>query len=251
MGISAPIALGGGSIAVRSGIHRTADSVHPDLHRVQSLRNPVHSSGNIQQLDQRVKMANSRWAASNWKPGKVTLLQAAGLNWSLQYPKVTATLPNQVQQAQTAAGSGITGNISTGGATGAKGLFNALRSAGASQNQAIGLIANAMAESSLNVETKHLDSNGYYSYGLWQFNQASHPTANTLVTGNPSKDMIAQIQYLFQSGGLSAASGSTPQQVAGNFAANYEHCVGCESGGSQNALRQGNVATVLQELGLS
>jgi hypothetical protein len=199
-------------------------------------------------------MASSRWAIDNWKSGQTTVLQAAGLNWAIKYPKVTATLPDQVQQAQgaTGAAAGTTpGNISTKGATGIKGLYNALTSAGASQNQAIGMIANAMRESSLNVESAHMDTNGFMSYGLWQFNAESHPTAGSLVTGNVAKDMIAQIQYLFQSGGLSAASGSTPQAVASNFAANYEKCVGCESGGSDNSIRVGNVASVLSALGLS
>jgi hypothetical protein len=195
-------------------------------------------------------MANSRWDISNWKAGETTLLQAVGLNWSIKYPKVTATLANQEQAAATAAGSGITGNISTGGATGAKGLYNALRSAGASENQAVGMIANAMAESSLNPEADPVDSNGYRSYGLWQFNAATYPSAKALVTGNPAKDMIAQIQFLFQVGGLRAASGSTPAAVASNFAANFEKCEGCEQGGAQNTTRTANAATVLSELGL-
>lgn len=195
-------------------------------------------------------MANTRWDIANWKPGKVTLLQAAGLNWQLKYPKVSATLPAQVQQASTAGQSGIKGNISTGGAKGAKGLYNALRSAGASSNQAIGMIANAISESSLDPEADAMDSNGYRSYGLWQFNAASYPSASSLVTGDSVKDMISQIQFLFQVGGLSAANGSTPEAAAGNFAANFEKCQGCEAGGSQNSSRVGNVATVLSELGL-
>jgi hypothetical protein len=156
----------------------------------------------------------------------------------------------QSQNAATAKATGTSGNITTGGAKGAKGLYNALRSAGASQAQAIGMIANAINESSLNPEARAMDSNGFYSNGLWQFNEASFPDSKALVTGNPAKDMIAQIQYLFQAGGLRAASGSTPQQTASNFAANFERCVGCQPGGAQNNSRVGNVATVLKELGL-
>lgn len=195
----------------------------------------------------------SRWDMSNWTPGKVSVLQALGINWPVNYPTLNTTLAQQAQTAQQAAASGTgtgTGNISTGGATGAKGLYNALRSAGASQNAAVGLIANAMNESSLNPEAKALDTNGQYSYGLWQFNAASYPDANTLVTGNAGQDMIRQITYLFNHGGLSAAAGSTPQQAAGNFAANFERCAGCQQGGAQYNSRVGNVATVLSELGL-
>jgi len=180
----------------------------------------------------------------------VTVLQAAGINWGIKYPKVTATLPDQVQQASNAQSTG-SGTPSTKGATGVKGLYNALTSAGASHNAAIGMIANAMAESTLNVESAHMDTNGFMSYGLWQFNANSYPDASSLVTGNASKDLIAQIQYLFKVGGLSAATGSTPQQAASNFAAQFERCQGCQAGGSQNNIRVGNVAAVLQALGLS
>jgi hypothetical protein len=192
----------------------------------------------------------NRWALDNWKAGQVTVLQAMGLNWKVQYPKLTASMPGKVQQASAATATGGTGNISTGGATGVKGLFNALRSAGAGTNQAIGMIANAVNESSLNPEADAMDSNGYRSYGLWQFNAASYPNASSLVTGNPAKDMIAQIQFLFQVGGLSAASGSTPQAAASNFAANFERCQGCGPGGAQNSSRVGNVAGILSALGL-
>jgi Phage tail lysozyme len=195
-------------------------------------------------------MAASRWDMSNWKPGTVTVLQAAGINWNLKYPKVQATLPTQVDQASNSQATG-TGVPSTKGATGAKGLYNALTSAGASKNAAIGMIANAMAESTLNPEADAMDTNGYRSYGLWQFNAKTYPDASSLVTGNASKDMIAQIQYLFKVGGLSAATGSTPQQAASNFAAQFEKCEGCQAGGSQNNTRVGNVAAVLQALGLS
>lgn len=196
----------------------------------------------------------SRWDMSNWSSGKVSVLQAAGINWNIKYPTLQASLAQQAQTAAAASGpggSGATpGNISTGGATGIKGLFNALRSAGASQNAAIGMIANAMNESSLNPEARALDTNGYYSNGLWQFNEQTYPDSGSLVTGNASKDMIAQITYLFNHGGLRDATGSTPQQAAGNFAAQFEGCQGCQAGGAQYNSRVGNVATVLSALGL-
>lgn len=201
----------------------------------------------------------NRWDPSNWNPGKVTLFNALGLgSWNIQWPKFSASLANQASQAQNATqsqkntGNKGTGNISTQGASPAsiKGIFNALRSAGASQNQAIGMIANAINESSLNVESKAMDSNGAMSYGLWQFNAASYPDADTLVTGNPGQDLVRQIQYLFAHGGLSAANGSTPQAAAGSFAQHFEVCQGCQPGGDQYNQRVGNVAQILKALGL-
>lgn len=204
----------------------------------------------------------NRWDLANWEHGRVTLAQALGLKWKIKYPRLNASLAQQAQQSINAsgaakavggkngAGDNIPRNISTGGASGTRGLFNALRSAGATQNQAVALIANAINESSLNPEARHIDSNGYYSNGLWQFNEASYPDSGSLVTGDPSRDMVAQIQYLFSHGGLSASTGTTPEQAAGNFASRFEDCQGCQPGGAQYNQRVGNVATVLQELGL-
>lgn len=198
----------------------------------------------------------NRWDMSRWEAGKVTILQAMGLPWKVTYPKLTPGLTDQAKQivnskgAAKAAGKSVPANITTGGATGMRGLYNALRSAGATKNQAIGMIANAINESSLNPEARVMDSNGYYSNGLWQFNEASYPDAGSLVTGNPAKDMIAQIQYLFRVGGLAASTGSTPEQAAGNFSDRFENCQGCQPGGAQYNQRVGNVADVLKELGL-
>lgn len=200
------------------------------------------------------KNAASKFDMNNWTPGPVTLFQAFGWTGKVNPPTLRPQLPGMNERAALAAGNGggtPTGNISTKGQQGIKGLYNALTSAGASKVQAIGLIANAMRESSLNPETRVMDSNGYYSNGLWQFNEASYPDSSALVTGNPAKDMIAQIQYLLQVGGLRAASGSTPEQVAGNFSANFERCKGCEPNGPDWNIRVGNVGAVQQGLGSS
>lgn len=188
----------------------------------------------------------SRWDMNNWAQGESNVAQNLGLSaLGLKFKKITTTLPTAVSNASTAnAASGAGGNASTGGAKGAKGIYNALRSVGASPAAAIGIIANAMNESSLNPEAKVRDSNGYMSYGLWQFNAASYPDASSLVTGNAAQDLIRQVQYLVKVGGLRAASGATPAQAAGNFAANFERCAGCQPGGSQYNSRVGNVPTV-------
>jgi len=122
-----------------------------------------------------------------------------------------------------------------------KQVYTALTGAGASTTQAIGIMANAIAESALNPEaTNPSDPNGG-SFGLVQQNGSQYAS---LVTGNPASDLAAQIKVVAQNGGFAAASGSTGAQAAGNFAANYERCVGCQSGGAQYNQRVANAATV-------
>ena len=125
-----------------------------------------------------------------------------------------------------------------------KDIWDALESAGASAVQAAGIMGNAIHESDLNPEARAVDSNGYYSNGLWQFNEESYPDSGELVTGSPVRDLTAQVNYLMQHGGLQAASGTTVSETASNFAANFERCQGCEDGGSQNAARVASAATV-------
>jgi hypothetical protein len=195
----------------------------------------------------------NRWDMANWQKGKTTIAQSVGLGkYFKQYPSLTASLATQAAQAANSSGSGgsnptLAANVSTGGKSGLKGLYNALLSAGASPSTAIGLIANAMNESSLNPEAK---GDGGTSFGLWQFHEPDYPGASSLVTGNASADFIAQVKFLVSHGGLHAASGSTPEQAAGNFAANFERCVGCQPGGAQYNSRVGNVSGIISALGL-
>jgi hypothetical protein len=125
-----------------------------------------------------------------------------------------------------------------------KDIWDSLEAAGASAVQAAGIMGNAIHESDLNPEARAVDSNGYYSNGLWQFNEDSYPDSGELVTGNPVRDLAAQVNYLMQHGGLQAASGTTVSETASNFAANFERCQGCQDGGSQNAARVASAATV-------
>jgi hypothetical protein len=197
----------------------------------------------------------SRWDLGNWthatseKP--VSMFEAFGLKGAT-YPKLKPVLTGssaqaaQEQQAAAAtSSSGGGGNVnpSAGGAQGLHAIFNALRSVGASPVQAIGIMANMRNESGFDPEA--VGDNGT-SFGLVQ----NHGPFSYLVTKNPAKDMLAQIKYLVQSGGLRDASGSTAEQVAGNFAANYERCVGCQPGGAQYNSRVANVAWVKQQLGM-
>ena len=125
-----------------------------------------------------------------------------------------------------------------------KDIWDALESAGASAVQAAGIMGNAIAESSLKPEAAVMDSNGQMSYGLWQFNAGSYPSAASLVTGHAMADMVAQVKFLAQVGGFTAATGTTPAQAAATFAANFERCATCQSGGSSSAARQANAAMV-------
>lgn len=196
----------------------------------------------------------NRWDAKNWSPGKVTLFQAMGLgSWPISYPKLTPQLPGQanVQSGSgaggTGGGPGNTSSVSTGGASGMRGVYNALRSVGASPVQAVGLIANALAESGLDPEAV---GDGGTSFGLWQFHEPSYPGAHGLVTGHPANDLVAQIRFLVSHGGLGAASGSTASQVAGNFASNFERCTTCQPGGSSYQQRISYVAQIEGKLGI-
>jgi Phage tail lysozyme len=111
-------------------------------------------------------------------------------------------------------------------------VYQLLIGKGLSTMQAIGVMGNMFAESRLSPESGGTDSNGYWAGGLISWNSADYPNAHQLVTGDPQKDVRAQIDYLFSStNGLSAGLvGSTPQEVAGNFAANVEKCEGCQPG---------------------
>jgi Phage tail lysozyme len=119
-----------------------------------------------------------------------------------------------------------------------KQIYLALTNAGASTVQAIGIMANMISESGLDPE--QIGDQGT-SFGLVQQHGMQYAT---LVSHQPVTDMNAQIKVVAQNGGFAAASGSTAAAAAGNFAANYERCVGCQAGGPQYSSRVANAATV-------
>lgn len=124
------------------------------------------------------------------------------------------------------------------GGVSVKAIYDELISAGASTVQAIGIMANMINESGFNPEA--VGDQGT-SFGLVQ----QHGAYGHLVTGDPVADMKRQIATVKGLGGFQAASGNTPQAAAGNFAANYERCVGCQQGGPQWQGRVGNASTVV------
>ena len=117
-------------------------------------------------------------------------------------------------------------------------IYHELIAQGASTVEALGIMANMINESGFN--TQAVGDQGT-SFGLVQ----QHGNYSYLVTGNPQADMVRQIQTLKSLGGFAAASGNTPQDAAGNFAANYERCVGCQPGGAQWQGRVANANTVV------
>lgn len=200
----------------------------------------------------------NRWATSNWTPGKVSLFNALGLgSWNVHLPKLHATLAEQAA-ANTSSLKPAGGNLGAAAGAGGKaiaaqsanlpGIYQSLRSAGASPAQAVGILANAMAESNLDPEA--VGDNGT-SYGLWQFHEPGYPNASSLVTGNAKADIGRQVTFLVQVGGLRAASGTTPEQIAGNFAANFEDCTTCQPGQSSYNERVGYVSGILNSLGMN
>lgn len=129
-------------------------------------------------------------------------------------------------------------------ACGPRDIYNQLLKQGFSTNQAIGAMANGLAESGLNAETRVIDSNGYYSNGIWQFNEASYPNSGSLVTGNCTADIAGQVGLLRASVSGQALAGNSGAQVAGNFAQYFERCKTCQQGGTSYQERVANAATV-------
>lgn len=129
-------------------------------------------------------------------------------------------------------------------ACGPRDIYNELIRQGFSTDQATGAMANGIAESGLNPETRVVDSNGYYSNGIWQFNEASYPNSGSLITGNCTNDIAAQVGLLRSSVSGQALAGSSGAQVAGNFAQYFERCQSCGPGGQSHQQRVANAATV-------
>jgi len=119
-----------------------------------------------------------------------------------------------------------------------KQIYQSLLAQGASTVQAIGIMANMIAESSLNPEA--VGDQGT-SFGLVQQHGAQYAG---LVTGNPGADMNAQIKTVAQNGGFQAANGPNGAAAAGNFSANYERCTTCQPGQASYNQRVANAATV-------
>lgn len=119
-------------------------------------------------------------------------------------------------------------------------IWNQLIALGASPMQAAGIMGNMQAESSLNPDGPAGDQGT--SYGLFQ----QHGSYSYLVTGNPAVDMLAQIKTMIANGGMSSAVGSSPEEVASNFAHGYERCAACgyQDGSAELKVRSDNARAI-------
>lgn len=123
-------------------------------------------------------------------------------------------------------------------------LWAALIAAGATPLQAAAAMGSAQNESGLDPEAEN-PGGPSAGVGLWQWETTFYPGAAGLRTGNTQNDLRAQVKFLASTGGFKAASGSTVQQAAGNFAANYERCAECQPGGAQYNSRVANAVRFL------
>ena len=132
--------------------------------------------------------------------------------------------------------------------TNEKTIYTDLVNAGLSSNQAAGVMGNMEFESGFNVEARAMDTNGFYSNGLIQWNEASYPDSGKLVTGNSNSDLMNQINYLIHNthNTQQGLAGSTAGQVGGNWASHVEVCQGCQPGGAQYNERV-NAATRIEQ----
>jgi hypothetical protein len=122
-------------------------------------------------------------------------------------------------------------------------VYQALIGVGFSTTQAIGIMANAVFESSLNPEAVNpggLTAGG----GLLQWESTYYPGITSLVTGNCTADLAGQAKYAGMTIPQSALAGGTAAAVAGAVAANFEKCSSCQPGGSQYNSRVAQAATV-------
>jgi len=128
----------------------------------------------------------SRWASSNWTPGKVTIFNALGLTkWKVQYPTLSPKLAGavasdasagsgnvQTVSTTTAGNTGSTQQVKGGGTYSYSQLEQLWIQAGGNPAKAAIAAAIAMAESSGNVNSTDYDSNGTVDRGLWQINSS-------------------------------------------------------------------------------
>lgn len=124
-----------------------------------------------------------------------------------------------------------------------KEVYDALIKAGFNRSQAAGIMGNAQNESAFNPEA--VGDQGT-SFGLLQWHLPGYPFARSLVTGNPSHDLTAQIPHVVDAAKGLNLTGSAGQ-VAGTWAADFERCVGCQPGGDQYNQRVANASRIYQQ----
>jgi hypothetical protein len=128
-----------------------------------------------------------------------------------------------------------------------KQVYDALVAQHFSMAEASGIMGNIQNESSFDQEAKALDSNGFYSYGLVQWNAESYPQASGYVTGNPAKDLADQMKGIVQGWHSAGIQSGSAAAVAGQWASQFEKCQGCEPGGPQWTARVQNAERIFQQ----
>jgi hypothetical protein len=119
-------------------------------------------------------------------------------------------------------------------------VYDALTGKGFDMAQAAGIMGNIQNESSYNQEA--IGDSGQ-SFGLVQWYTPSYPFAPGLVTGNLAADLANQMDHIVTaSHGVNM--GGSAEQVAGNWAAQFERCVGCQPGQPQWSSRVANAGRI-------
>lgn len=122
------------------------------------------------------------WHLSNWTAGPVTIFQALGLKWKVQYPKLLPQLSAQSVASQATGSGGVapgqpSGNIPSGQLTYGQ-LEQLWINAGGNPAKAALAAAVAMAESGGRQNAKNVNTNGSTDRGYWQIN-SSHGSLST------------------------------------------------------------------------
>jgi hypothetical protein len=126
-----------------------------------------------------------------------------------------------------------------------KQVYDALIGAGFNRSQAAGIMGNLQPESGFDQEIIN-PAGPAAGVGLAQWETSVYPAARGYVTGNPARDLAAQIQAIKAAARGLNLSG-TAQQVAGTWAADFEKCAGCQPGGAQYVTRQANAGRIYQQ----
>jgi Phage tail lysozyme len=122
-------------------------------------------------------------------------------------------------------------------------VYDALVGKGFSMAQAAGIMGNIQNESTFNQEAI---GDGGQSFGLVQWYTPSYPFAPSLVTGHLAADLANQMDHIVNaSHGVSM--GGSAETVAGNWASQFERCVGCQPGGPQWSSRVANAGRIFTQ----
>jgi hypothetical protein len=140
--------------------------------------------------------AASRWDMSNWKAGKVTLLQAAGINWAITYPKLSATLPTEISESQ---------SPSTGQATG--GAVNGTAPANASQTAWFTALLKSIGAPSTSANIQSLSDWYSHENSSWPPAASNNPFNSTLsAPGATTFNSVGVRNYATPTQGISATA---------------------------------------------